>query len=190
MRNRLLLVLAVCVLAGCGGKSSTSSSPNVETAIAAKQVAKLFVRSTGLVSVSAPVCVQTAIAGNYNCTGRPKYVACAANSGPSVPCESKTAPTKAWIDCFPNPTGPEKFFCQVENPPAGTDVFVTPAQKAAQKVASWKCVTTNQAGQVIGPYSVSIAGSFGPVQSQVNYVTKTQAGEIAKQAHLRFVPHC
>jgi hypothetical protein len=185
----VLLAVVVCVLAGCGS-TSTSATQKVENAIASKQVAKLYAASTGLLTVGAPVCTETDIAGNYDCTGKPTYVACTAGAKPTVPCQSKTAPTKAWVDCFPDPSGSEPFLCQLENPPAGTQVFVTAAQKAAPKLASWKCMTTNQAGDVIGPYSVSIAESFGPVQTRVDYVTKTQAKELANEQHLSFAAHC
>jgi hypothetical protein len=189
VRRGVLLAAAVCALAGCGGHSAGSTA-KVETAIASKQVAKLYTHSTGLLTVRAPSCVETPIAGNFDCTGKPTYVACTANAKPTVPCQSKTAPTKAWIDCFPDPSKSEPFLCQLENPPPGTEVFVTAAQKTAPKLASWKCMTTNQGGDVLGPYSVSIANSFGPVQTQVDYVTKTQASALAKAQHLSFEAHC
>ena len=182
-----LVLLSVCWLAGCGG--STSSTAKLEAAIASKQVANLFAKETGLVAVAAPTCRSTALKGNYTCTGRPTYAPCSSGAAPSVPCASPTAPTKVWLACFPNP-GRFAFSCQSVNAPAGTDVFVTAAQRSAPKKAEWKCLKTTADGDSIGPFTITTAKSFGPVETRPNYVTGAQAQELARQVGVRLTIDC
>ena len=187
MRNRLIALAAVFALAGCGG--GTPSTSSVAGAIEGKRVASLFA-GTGLVSVGGAVCTPTSIAGNYTCTGKPAFAACKKSSAPTAACASATAPTEVWIACFPNKGGPQKFFCQLEDPPAGTDVFVTAAQRNAPKQAEWRCLASEVGGVQLGPFSISIVGSFGPVETRPEYVTRAKAAALAKAMHLKFVVVC
>jgi hypothetical protein len=188
MRKTVLLAVCVLLIAGCGGKKATPAS--VASAIGSKNVASLFKKSTGLEAVRDVTCTESAISGNFSCTGTPTFVTCRPGSGPAVPCASTTAPTKAWVACFPNEkTGP-KLDCRLENPPAGLNVFVTAAQRAAAKVATWRCVDLDYDGNAIGPLTISIAKSFGPVETEPNAMSKAHARVVALAMHLPLRTHC
>jgi hypothetical protein len=186
LRGAALLV-SVCLLAACG--SGTSSSAKLETAISSTHVADLFGGKTGLVAVATPLCVPTTLPGDYTCTGKPTFVACPRNASPTKPCASPTAPTKVWIACYPA-TDRYAFSCQREEAPAGTNVFVTTAQRAAKKSAEWRCPTKTIDGTPIGPFTLTTAESFGPVETQPNYVTKTQAESLASKLHVPLAIDC
>jgi len=190
MRSRLLLLLSVCVLAGCGGGSA--SPAKVAAAIQTKQVAGLFARATGLVAVYAPSCTSAAAAGNYTCTGTPTFVRCPKQADPSVACASPTAPTKVWIYCYPNKGSGGPLACQLENAPAGTDVFVTRAPRAAAKTASWKCLREQGCpnGLDLGPGTISITKTYGPVETEPESMTKARAQALAHALHLPFHGVC
>jgi hypothetical protein len=181
------LLASVCLLTACG--SSASSAAKLETAISSTQVAGLFGGKTGLVAVAAPVCVSTTLPGDYTCTGKPTFVVCPRNASPTTPCASPTAPTKVWIACYPA-TDKYAFSCQREQAPAGTNVFVTPAQRAAKKSAEWKCLAKTIDGASIGPFTVTTAESFGPVETRPNYVTRAQAEAFASNLHVRLAIDC
>jgi hypothetical protein len=188
LRPMSLVLLSICWLAGCDG--STSSSAKLEAAIASNQVAGLFTPKTGLVAVAAPTCRSTTLAGDYTCTGRPTFAPCTAGeASPSVPCASPTAPTKVWLPCFPNP-GRIAFSCRSVNAPAGTDVFVTAAQRSASKKAEWKCLKTTADGASIGPFTITTAKSYGPVETRPNYVTREQAVALARALGLPLAIVC
>ena len=188
MRKALVVALGICVLAGCGGKRTTAAS--VASAIEAKNVASLFKPITGLTAVGSVTCTPSAISGNYACTGTPTFVTCRTAGKPSVPCASATAPTKAWIGCYPNAATGPKLDCRLESPPAGLDVFVTPSQRAAAKVATWRCVNVDYEGNPIGPFTISIAKTFGPVETEPNAMTETRARAFARTLRLTLHTHC
>jgi len=188
--RRAILALSLCLLAtSCGGGSTTAK---VASAIETKQVAGLFARATGLVAVYAPTCTKTAPAGNYTCTGTPTFVLCPKDAGPSLACASPTAPTKIWIYCYPNKKGGDALFCQRENAPAGTNVFVTRAQRAAAKTVSWKCMRQQGGpnGLDLGPVTISIAKTYGPVETEPESMTKARAQALARALHLPFHGVC
>lgn len=189
MRRYVLLATLVLLLAGCGG--SGMNAAKVETLVQSKQVATLFTRATGLVGVSAASCQSTALPGNYDCTGKPTYTRCAKNAKPSNPCQSKTAPTEVWIDCYPTTKGSaDKLFCNLVNAPSGTDPFVTRAQLGAAKQATWKCEGTEPGGVKLGPFMISIAKSFGPTETRPEFVTKANARTLARSLHLPLRVEC
>ena len=181
-----LLLIAVCLLSACGGGSSTAK---LESAISTAKVADLFAAKTGLVAVDIPVCAPTTLPGDYSCTGKPTYVACPRDATPSTPCASPTAPAKIWIGCYPA-KGKYAFSCQPVDAPAGTNVFVTPAQRAAKKSAEWRCLATAVDGTLVGPFTLTTADSFGPVQTQPNYVTEAQAKVLASSTHVPLAIKC
>ena len=180
-------LLSICLLTGCGG--STSSATKLENSISSTKVADLFAAKTGLVAVASPICQPTTLPGDYTCTGKPTYVRCPRNASPTTPCASPTAPTKVWIGCYPQ-TGKDAFFCQPGAAPAGTNVFVTPAQRAATKRAEWRCPAKTIDGAPIGPFTLTTAKSFGPTETQPNYITKAQAEALAKSLHAQLAVDC
>jgi hypothetical protein len=183
----LVLLLSICWLTGCGGGGG--SAAKLEAAIASKQVASLFAKKAGLVAVAAPDCRSTTLAGDYACTGRPTFAPCRREASPAMPCASPTAPTKVWLACFPHP-GRVAFTCRPENAPAGTDVFVTAAQRSATKKAQWKCLTKTADGTPVGPLTITTAKSFGPVETRPNYVTSVQAHALARALGVRLAIDC
>ena len=185
--RRGALLIPLCLLAACGG--STSSASKVESAISSSRVGDLFAAKTGLRAVTAPVCQSTTLPGNYTCTGKPTFVACPRNASPTTPCATPTAPTRIWIGCYPT-TGKYAYFCQRENAPPGTNVFVTPAQRAAKKSAEWKCLAKTIDGGSVGPLTLTTAQSFGPVETQPDYVTRAQAEAFANKLHVRLAIDC
>jgi len=186
-RVPVVLLVVVCLLAACGG--SASSASKLESAIGSKQVADLFAAKTGLDAVAAPVCEPTTLPGNYTCTGKPTWVVCPKDASPTTPCASPTAPTKIWIACYPA-TGTYKFSCQRGEAPPGTKVFVTPAQRAAKKSAEWKCLAHTIDGADIGPLTLTTAESFGPVETQQNYITRPEAEALASGLHVPLAIAC
>jgi hypothetical protein len=182
-----VLLIAVCLLAGCGGGGSSASK--LESTITSKQVADLFAAKNGLDEVAAPVCEPTTLPGNYMCTGKPTWVVCPKDASPSTPCASPTAPTKIWMACYPA-TGKYEFSCQREEAPPGTKVFVTPAQRAAKKSAEWKCLAHTIDGADIGPLTLTTAESFGPVETQENYITRPEAEALASGLHVKLAIDC
>lgn len=189
MHRYVLLATLVLLLAGCGG--SGMNAAKVETLVQGKQVASLFTRATGLVGVSAASCQSTVLPGNYNCTGTPAFARCAKNAKPSMPCQSKTAPTEVWIDCFPTEKGSaDKLFCNLVDAPAGFDPFVTRAQREAPKEATWACKTAEPGGVKLGPFMVSIAKSFGPTETRPEFVTEANARSLARSLHLSLRVEC
>ena len=187
LRASSLVLVSICWLVGCGG--STRSTAKLEAAIVSKQVASVFGKKTGLVAVAAPTCRSTRLAGNYICTGRPTFASCPRRESPAQTCASPTAPTEVWLACFTSPGRPA-FDCQTQDPPAGTDVFVTAAQRSATKKAEWTCLTNTADGASIGPLTITTANSFGPVETTPNYVTRTQAKALARAAGARLAIDC
>ena len=192
MRDRRVGYLAIatvaCVtLAACGGGGSGSTATDLESALAVKQVGGLFALG-GLNGVIAPSCTSTAVSGNFRCTAEPILGPCTPET--KGPCSSRLAPTRVWFDCFPDSSGGVKWSCQLVDPPPGTKVFTTAAQKAAPKHAVWVCRTLNADGKKIGPFSVATNDPYGPTEQQGGAMSVDQAQVLARQLGLRLTVDC
>lgn len=180
------MLLAVCgLLAGCGGHEAPTGS-TLQSALVGKNVEGLF--TTGLVGVQGPVCTPSTLAGNFNCTATPIYAACTPET--VGPCASRLAPAEVWIDCFSQPKETDQWSCQLADPPAGTSVFTTAAQRAAPKHAIWQCANVNVAQQKIGPFLIATNDPHGPTQQVGSSITQEQAQALAAKKHLKLAVDC
>src|SRR5262249_4080251 len=139
----LLLVLGTVVLAGCGGGGSSRSG--IEAALLDGKVADIFSPSQ-LAGGKSPVCTASkTLPGDYDCSAVPILRPC--TSATTGPCDSPLAPAQVWMQCFPLTSGAFAWSCTLVEPPPGTPVFTTPAQKAAPKHGIWLCRALNKDGE-------------------------------------------
>jgi len=184
----LAALAAVCAtLAACGGGGSGSKPTDLEAALAVKQVAGLFAPD-GLEGVFAPACTPAAIEGNFDCSAKPILGPCTAQT--TGPCRSRLAPTRVWFDCFPQTGGTVDWSCQLVEPPAGTPVFTTAAQKAAPKHAVWFCRAFNADHKKIGPFFLATDDPHGPLEQRGGAMSVDQAQQLAQQLKLRLTVEC
>ena len=79
---------------------------------------------------------------------------------------------------------------QLVDPPPGTKVFTTAAQKAAPKHAIWACRTLDADGNKIGPFFVATNDPHGPTEQQGGAMSVDQAQVLAQRLGLKLTVDC
>jgi hypothetical protein len=140
--------------------------------------------------VRKPVCTPSkTLADDFDCTAIPVYHACTAST--PGPCASPLAAARVWMQCFPYSHAGFHWSCTLVDPPPGTPIFSTSAQKAAPKHGVWECRALTEGGDKIGPFFLATSDPHAPMQQEgAGYMTLVAARALAGQLHVKLVNLC